>query len=103
MSDYKDFTKDFTLDSFVSLIITESCLTSFFATHPDFSAQEILLIQNLQNYGVTLKDVKRELELKDFTNQFKDKEVLEEIMRAIRVRWDYVIKYRNELKQYGDY
>lgn len=100
---YKDFSKEFTLKTYVSLIITKYALVDFFATSPDLSTQEITLIQNLQNYGVTLEEIDQELKLRDFTDKFTDDCARQEVMEAVKVRWDYVTEYNDKLKQYGEY
>lgn len=101
---FNEFDKDYTLDCFVALVITEYSLTSFFGKCPDFSVQETFLIQQLQKFGVTLEEVDNAIANKDFTGQFVhygsgDRE-RGFTMEWITERWNEVIKHSEHLSEY---
>lgn len=64
------FDKDYTLNSFVALMITEHSLNAFFAHCPDFSYQEIELLKELIQFKVTLEDIDNAIAAKDITNEY---------------------------------
>ena len=90
--------KDFLLNSYVSILITENALNIIFAKSPDFKTQKIYLIQELQENGVTLDDVKTRLKENDFTRKNYN-----EVMEIVKMDFDYCIKYNGQLKRLGDY
>jgi len=64
------FDKEYTLSSFVALIITKHSLVAFFAKCPDFSYQELELLKALIEYDVTLEDIDNAIAAKDITKEF---------------------------------
>ena len=101
---FNEFDKEYTLDCFVALVITEYGMTSFFGECPDFSVQETFLIQQLQKFGITLEEVDNAIACKDFTGQFVhygsgDRE-RGFTMEWITERWNEVIEHNEHLSEY---
>ena len=74
------FDKDYTLNSFVALMITEQSLNAFFAHCPDFSYQEIELLKELIRFKVTLEDIDKQLQQRtSLTNTLTMVRVIENV------------------------
>ena len=67
--EFNSFDKEYTLDTLVSLVITQYSFNSFFNEAPDTSVQESFLIKELKRFGCTLDEIDNAIAKKDFTNQ----------------------------------
>ena len=63
------FEKDYMLDTFVAMVITQYNLAQVFSDEtPDFSLYMADMVKQLQKMGVTLDEIDKAIAKKDFTN-----------------------------------